>query len=190
MTRYELYVAEWKDCTRCHYSKRRTRVVLGKADSLPCDVAFIGEGPGVSEDRHGIPFYGQAGFLMEQIHSQSVPPHVTTAYTNIVGCIPLKEGTREKEDPDDECVEACTPRLQEFISLAAPRLIVCIGKQSSDWILDQSLKYAIEMPEGVPIVSITHPSAINRQPWVNREPAFQQCVITIRTAIKKYVLGG
>lgn len=185
MTRYELYVSNWQGCTRCKYHERRKHVVTGKATSLPCDVLFVGESPGQSEDCHGVPFYGQAGDTMDKIEKASVPPHLTVGYNNLIGCFPLDE-ERQKEDPDDECVIACIPRLIEWIALCNPKLIVCVGKHAEDW-LDQKMKVSIPVPKHVPIVAIKHPAAIAREPWVQRGLSVDQCVITIKTAIKKHI---
>lgn len=186
MTRYELYVKTWKNCTNCHYHERRKKVVLGSAEELPCDVLFIGESPGESEDVHGVPFFGQAGFVMEDIRRQAIPAHVHVAYNNLTGCYPLGDDG-EKEDPDDDCVKICSPRLKEFIALASPRLIITVGKLSHEW-LDRSLKVHIPMPQGIPIVGIVHPAAILRQPFIQRELSVRQCVITVRKAVQKHIL--
>lgn len=185
MTRYELYVSQWKDCDRCRYAKKRKRVVTGSAEALPCDVLFIGESPGESEDVHGVPFFGQAGFVLEDIRRRAVPADLTVAINNLTGCYPLDEN-REKEDPDDDCVKICSPRLKTFVELANPKLIVTVGKHSADW-LDTKNKLHIPLPAKVPIVGIMHPAFILRQPFIQRDISVQQCVVTVRNAVKKYI---
>lgn len=185
MTRYELYVKTWKDCGLCHYARTRKRVVLGRADELPCDVLFVGEAPGESEDVHGIPFFGQAGMLLDEIIRKGVPEGVSVAINNLTGCIPIDGG--EKGEPDYDCVKACSPRLKQFVDLANPKLLVTVGKHSTEW-LDQTWKEAIQLPSGLPQVSIVHPAAILRQPYVNRELSVQHCIVTVRNAVRKHVL--
>lgn len=45
--------------------------MLGRGD-IPCDLLFIGEAPGVSEDALGQPFIGPAGKLLDQLIKSSV----------------------------------------------------------------------------------------------------------------------
>src|SRR5688572_27705229 len=49
---------------------RALNVVLARGD-LPCDVLFIGEAPGDSEDVTGNPFTGPAGSLLDDIITQA-----------------------------------------------------------------------------------------------------------------------
>lgn len=186
MTRYQLYVRDWKDCTACRYHERRKRVVTGSAEALPADVCFVGESPGESEDVHGIPFYGQAGFLLQDIRTKAIPPEITVAINNLTGCYPLDENG-EKEDPDDDCVKICSPRLKTFIELANPKLIVTVGKHSTEW-LDTKNKRHIPMPKGVPIVSIMHPAAILRLPYIHREDSVRHCIVVVRNAVREHIL--
>lgn len=186
-TRYELYRDEWKNCTLCHYSKTRKKVVTGRASELPADVLFVGESPGESEDVHGIPFYGQSGLLMDQIIARSLPDGVSHAINNLIGCYPLDEH-REKEDPDPDCVMICSSRLKTFASLCAPKLVVTVGKHAAAW-LDPANKVHIPIAPGVPRVEIVHPAFILRRPWVMRDLDVQQCVVTIKRAVRQHVLG-
>lgn len=61
---YSSHVERWKDCEGCSLRDRRTRVVLYRG-KIPCDVLFIGEAPGESEDVVGVPFVGPAGKLLD-----------------------------------------------------------------------------------------------------------------------------
>ncbi|MFN2167854.1 MAG: uracil-DNA glycosylase family protein, partial [Anaerolineae bacterium] len=47
-------------CTRCQLSQGRTRAVPGEGPEN-AKVMFIGEAPGVHEDKSGKPFVGAAG---------------------------------------------------------------------------------------------------------------------------------
>lgn len=61
---YQQHVADWRACTGCTLSERRNRVVLFRG-SVPCDVLFVGEAPGESEDVVGTPFVGPAGKFLD-----------------------------------------------------------------------------------------------------------------------------
>jgi len=49
-------------CEKCELHKSRTKSVFGKG-SPDAKIMFIGEAPGESEDREGLPFVGRAGKL-------------------------------------------------------------------------------------------------------------------------------
>lgn len=57
---------DWNDCVRCPLFQTRTQVVHIRG-AVPCDIAFVGEGPGTVEDAKGVPFIGPSGGMMEQI---------------------------------------------------------------------------------------------------------------------------
>lgn len=188
-TRWELHVSSWKDCTKCGLHGVRQNVVFGRG-SVPCDVVFVGQAPGRSENVLGTPFIGPAGREMDNIIKDALAatPQVKFALTNLVGCIPLVGGV-EKE-PDIDSIKACAPRLVEFVSLASPSLIVCVGRladtHTSPW---YKLATKLLDPEGKPIprVAITHPSAILKAQTSQQGFMRRRCVIAIRDAVEKYV---
>src|SRR4029077_5190856 len=54
-------------CTKCsHLACSRTQTVFGVGNPA-ADLMFIGEAPGVDEDRQGEPFVGRAGQLLTRI---------------------------------------------------------------------------------------------------------------------------
>lgn len=121
-------------CTKCGLCSRRRNVVLFRGN-LPCDVLFIGEAPGESEDMIGVPFVGPAGNQLAKmwtaacayIGEGSSPNY---GITNIVGCIPRTPsdiGTGEIRTPHKEEAAACQPRLLEILALASPQKIVLLG---------------------------------------------------------------
>jgi uracil-DNA glycosylase family 4 len=193
---FSLHVQNWSNCQRCEYSTRRTKVCLGRG-TVPCDIVFLGEAPGKSEDVTGQPFVGPAGHLMDEIIRQSVPKDVTYALTNLVGCIPLDEDSEKFSEPSDESVTACAPRLQAFVALAKPQLIVCVGSCARDW-LDTSKKKHIPLmstwtsPDGkkthIPRVSVVHPSHILQSNVAMRGFAIRKSVVTITNAVDKYII--
>jgi uracil-DNA glycosylase len=65
-TLWSAHVDDWKDCTRCPLHTVRSNVVLARG-SIPCDILFVGEAPGRSEDALGKPFVGPAGILLDEM---------------------------------------------------------------------------------------------------------------------------
>lgn len=181
MTPYQKHVAKWKDCTRCSLCEGRSRVVLAKG-RIPCDVLFVGEAPGASEDSIGRPFVGPAGHLLDEMIAEALkvlnfPSDYRLAFTNLVACIPLGDDGDKVKDPPKEAIQACAPRLQEFIALAKPDLIVAVGKLSA--------KYLI--PQGVAGEQIIHPAAILRADISQRGLLIQRTVVTLGDAFESLV---
>ncbi len=65
-SKYQEYKKQWKGCKRCPLYKTRRKIVHCRG-SLPCDIFFLGEAPGDSEDLLGKPFVGPAGKLLDRI---------------------------------------------------------------------------------------------------------------------------
>ncbi len=187
MTDWQVHVQQWAGCTRCELARGRRRpVVLGKGQ-LPADVFFCGEAPGQSEDVLGDPFEGPAGHLLDWIIRQAVPPSVTYAIGNLVGCLPRDEGGSKVAQPPEEAIQACKPRVQDLVRMCQPRLIVRVGKLATDY-LTQGYKYSVKLPDPVPpMVDILHPAAILRMPYAARRGARQRCVVVVRNAVEEYL---
>lgn len=72
MTTWLEHVEKWRDCMRCPLSEQRSNIVLARG-TVPCDVLFVGEAPGASEDALGQPFVGPAGHLLDQVIERALP---------------------------------------------------------------------------------------------------------------------
>ena len=190
LTPFARHRIKWNACTACPLCKTRLNVVLARGQ-VPCDILFIGEAPGASEDVIGQPFVGPAGRLLDDIIKASVPGctemskdgctevwccNYRIAFTNLVCCIPVTGG--DKNEPPLESIKACAPRLVEFMVLCRPKLIVTVGKLSDKW--------AGRATEGMPLpkwASIVHPAAILRMDSAQRGLAVQRCVATLGDAV-------
>lgn len=192
-TPLQQWIAEWKDCKRCPLHKTRTQVVHGRgtipSDRLDlCQVLFIGEAPGDSEDVTGQPFSGPAGFLLDDVIQQAVPLDVLYAVTNLVGCIPRNEEGRKSGEPDYEEIDACKPRLEKFVRLCDPKLIVTVGKLAMEY-TEPGIRTSVKLHKTIPMVNITHPAAILRMPFLGRGLAVRRCVVQISKAVQEHVKG-
>jgi DNA polymerase len=187
---WEKHVAAWQDCKRCHLHKTRDRVVLARGD-MPCDILYVGEGPGHSEDGKGLPFVGAAGKVQDGIIADALAaanvPGLTWAFVNLLGCIPLdSQGIDKVDRPPDECVRACAPRLTECFALFKPKLVVCLGNDAADW-LNGKRGHGGPVAPDVPRVKTVHPAAILRAG--GGAVAYQlrrQSVATLATAIRTH----
>lgn len=177
------YKARWgKGCGSVD-CKRASHVVLARG-KIPCDVLFIGEAPGVSEDTLGVPFVGQAGKLLDQIIARAIEdiePAPRIALTNLVGCIPLDEESRKTMEPDADTIAQCSQRLQDFVNLSSPRMIVLVGRLAEDW-LDPRYKTEVKFPD-VPVIKIIHPAAILRMNVATQGLSVQRCIVDLNSAM-------
>lgn len=189
-TPLQLHIANWKNCTRCHLCHDRQNVVLYRG-KIPCDLLFIGEAPGDSEDTFALPFYGPAGYLLNDILKAALPDNARYAIGNLIGCIPYEQvgDTRKITKPPYESVLECRPRVEEFITLAKPKALIAVGDEARDY-LTPGYKYSIAVPKSVYRAEITHPSAILRAKEAQKGLAIQRCVIVIRNTYAKVMSGS
>lgn len=184
MAPWPRFVERWKDCQLCPLGEQRDRIVLARG-SLPCDVLFIGEAPGDSENALGQPFKGPAGKKLDKIIERSVPPEVTYALTNLVCCYPrdAKMSDSDNHQPSPDEIRACRPRLYEFINIAQPRLIVCVGALATAWVPHDN---------GVPCVDIIHPASTfpPRMPLAQANMALDNCAVIVRRAVSDMLESG
>ncbi len=143
-------------CTRCILSKTRNKAVPGKG-SLTADIMFIGEGPGLNEDKTGDPFVGQAGRILDEMLASINLKRGDVFITNMVKCRPPKN-----RDPLVEELEACKDYLDAQIELIAPKVIVCLGRFSfGKFFPDEKIGQARGKPrewKGILIYPIYHPA--------------------------------
>lgn len=175
MTAYQQHVKDWGTCTRCPLHLTRKRVVLVRGQ-LPCDVLFVGEAPGRSEDVLGQPFVGPAGQLLDRIIKSADRRVTIYAFTNLVACIPLGDDGNKTAEPSHESILACRPRLGNLIKIAQPKLVACVGSLAED-----------HVPElvSVPIVHIVHPAAILRAPTAQQGMMVKKAVVTLAAALEE-----
>ena len=173
---YKEHRLKWKQCTKCDLCHKRNKVIFARG-VIPCDVLFIGEAPGSSEDVIGKPFIGPAGNLLQQIINDAFGTDGPSyAMTNLIGCIP-KDRVGAKIEPPPESIKACAPKLLEFFEMAKPKLVVFVGRLA--------LKHAAKsLPlKGVLRSDIIHPAAILRADVSQKGLAIQRTRIILADAV-------
>lgn len=183
------HVERWKNCTKCPLCRQRDRICLARG-TIPCDVLFIGEAPGASEDATGLVFDGPAGMLLDSrdpkrpgIIQRAFEPWrvpgvepLWYALCNLVACFPGEAKARGENEPAREEILACRPRLREFINVAQPKLIVCVGVLATEY---------VDHCDTVKCVDVVHPAAILRMPLAQKQMAVQKTVVVIRNAVER-----
>lgn len=176
---YQSHVNKWSNCTRCELSEGRRKVVLVRGQ-LPCDILFIGEAPGESEDVIGTPFVGPAGKLLDHIIKHSIDGHtIRYALTNLVGCFPKEQKATKNHAPPEECIKACSPRLDEVYRMARPDVVVRVGALAVKWV-DKLFDW---QPNHT--VDLVHPAFILRQDVVSQQSEIDRSIAKLKAAIEQ-----
>ncbi|MEM0437794.1 MAG: type-4 uracil-DNA glycosylase [Candidatus Micrarchaeia archaeon] len=129
--------AQVKQCDKCPLHKSRTNAVPGEGNPH-AKIMLVGEAPGENEDLQGRPFVGRAGQLLNEMLSENGLTRDDVFITNIVKCRP--PGNR---DPEPEEKAACSPYLDQQVEALQPRVIVCLGRHSAEYLFT---KYGLEFP--------------------------------------------
>jgi len=120
----EAIAAEVRTCSACRLHLERTSAVPGEGHP-DTEVVFVGEGPGMHEDRQGRPFVGRAGELLNRMLAAVGWRRDEVFITNVVKCRP--PGNR---DPEPDEIAACAPFLRRQLELLDPALVVTLGRHS------------------------------------------------------------
>jgi len=182
MTPYQKLKSDWCNCQKCPLHLTRKKVVQMRGD-LPCDMLFVGESPGESEDALGAPFVGPAGRLLDEQIELSYPDvkiMVKMAFINLVACWPKPQG-QKKRDPTKAEIIACSPRLKALAGFARPRAIVCVGGLAEKWVPH----LLPDLVDRVPMSGITHPAWILRLDPARKPLADEKNVAQLRDAFEE-----
>lgn len=150
---------QWKNCTQCAIGAAACRHVFGRG-ALPCDVLFVGEAPGRSEDAVGEPFVGASGKLLDHwIQAASTLYDFSWFITNAIACRSFDEETNANRRPTEVELSNCRPRLVETIALANPKIILAIGHVAFD---ELTTLNAVGAFKGIVLDKVYHPSYVLR----------------------------
>jgi len=152
---------EASTCTRCRLAETRTQVVFGVGDR-DADLLFIGEAPGMHEDKQGEPFVGAAGQLLTRMLAGIGMTREQVYIANVLKCRP--PGNR---DPQEDEIETCTPWLVEQISLIQPNVIVTLGNFATKFVLQTQqgitrMRGSVYPWHGRKVIPTFHPAAVLR----------------------------
>jgi DNA polymerase len=157
----DVVAKEAATCTRCRLADTRTQVVFGVGNP-DAELMFIGEAPGLHEDKQGEPFVGAAGQLLTRMLEGIGRTREEVYIANILKCRP--PGNR---DPLPDEIETCTPWLVETISVIQPALIVTLGNFATKYVLQTQtgitrMRGSVYEWHGRKVIPTFHPAAILR----------------------------
>jgi DNA polymerase len=170
----------WANCQGCPLAQERRNVVFGhgQAERVPIFdaggsmitvgglVMIVGEAPGDNEDKHGLPFIGQAGQLLDQyLGVASARDDVIEAYEMVTSSQKMSDAQRdpwksrlkslllqefyftnivmcrpmENRDPTPKEMTACRTRLLEQIYTVDPVFIIAAGKIAAEALVGRKM---------------------------------------------------
>ncbi len=158
-----------------HCELKRGARNLVFSDGRPgAHVLVLGEAPGRDEDLEGRPFVGRAGQLLDRMFAAiglsrtSEDPARALYITNVMAWRPP-----QNRDPTPEEVAMMLPFVERHIALAAPKLIVVMGNTPLSALFNTKgitrLRGKWMEALGRPVLPMTHPAYLLRNPEAKRE---------------------
>ncbi|MCS6937982.1 MAG: uracil-DNA glycosylase [Roseiflexaceae bacterium] len=153
---------EVRACTACRLHQSAMRAVPGEG---PADakVMFIGEAPGLNEDRQGRPFVGAAGQFLEELLGLAGLRRSEVFIANVI-----KHRPPNNRDPEPDEIAACSQFLDRQIAALNPLVIVTLGRFSmARWFPGEKISRIHGQPrwvDGRMIIPMMHPAAALHQP--------------------------
>lgn len=151
-------------CTQCAELVSNRRSVVFGSGNPRASLAFVGEAPGMEEDRQGLPFVGAAGQLLTKMIEAIRLKRDEVYIANVLKCRPPGNRTpRPKE------IENCEPYLVAQLSFIQPKVICALGTFAAQTLLKtttpiSSLRGRVHEFQGIPVVCTFHPAYLLRNP--------------------------
>jgi DNA polymerase len=158
-------------CRGCDLYKTATQVVFG-AGPRAARVMLVGEQPGDQEDRHGEPFVGPAGTVLDTALAEAGIPRGRVYVTNAVKHFKWEPRGKRRihKKPRVSEIKACRPWLEAELRAIKPAVVVCLGASAAQAVLGSQFKLMQQRGKILPstladrVVATIHPSAVLRAP--------------------------
>ncbi|MDA8278184.1 MAG: uracil-DNA glycosylase [Actinomycetota bacterium] len=121
--RLEVLAQEAMGCQRCELAATRSQVVFSSGGPNS-SLVVVGEAPGASEDKDGVPFIGRSGQLLTRLISEEIGLDRTRYYiTNVVKCRPP-----ENRRPSAGEISACSYLLAGQLEVVDKKVVLAVGE--------------------------------------------------------------
>ncbi len=142
---------------RCKLKASATQPVY-EIEPPKSEIVFIGEAPGLNEDKLGRPFVGAAGKLLDELLRGIGYTREDVYVTNVV-----KYRPPENREPSLEEKEACRVWVNAELIFLKPKVIIPLGRHALERFLpDQQISLvhgqAFSHPSNIPIFAMYHPA--------------------------------
>jgi uracil-DNA glycosylase len=181
-------------CRECPIGEHATQSVVGEGPRR-AKLMLVGEQPGDQEDRHGRPFVGPAGRLLDAALEKAGITRAEVFVTNAVKHFKfeLRGKRRMHKSPRQSEAMACLHWLQDEIAIIKPTAIVALGARAAQSLTDSAVAVTrmrgqwIVRTDGLPVLITVHPSSLLRiREEADRAAAFEAFVNDLKTARKGY----
>ncbi len=188
-------------CRGCDLYKAATQVVFGSGPKT-ARVMFVGEQPGDQEDRHGEPFVGPAGAVLQKALDEAGIPRDAAYLTNAVKHFKWEPRGKRRihKKPRISEIKACRPWLEAELKAVKPVVVVCLGATAAQAVLGPKFKLMQQRGQPLPsppslgsgpgggqmqVVATIHPSSVLRAPdSEGRRAAYDMLVTDLKVAAK------
>lgn len=137
------------------------------SDSEP-PVCFIGEAPGRTEQRKGMPFVGASGRVLDEL-LESIGLNRLDAYiTNVVKYRPMADG--KNREPSRQEVSESLPYLRRELRLVKPKVLCTLGNHALRAVVADAPRVStahgtrLTTRKGKPVLALYHPAVALYQP--------------------------
>lgn len=156
-------------CPVCNeYLKPGKQLVFG-VGNLNADIFFCGEAPGAEEEDRGEPFVGPAGQLLTKIIKAMGLDREQVYIGNIMNWRPETATALGNRPPSIQEMAFCLPYLRAQIQIVQPKVLVALGKTTTDGLLGPDSKRRMSAIRGqwqsfmsIPLMVTFHPSYLLR----------------------------
>ena len=158
-------------CRACPLWRSGIQTVFGEGP-IGARVMFVGEQPGLEEDRAGKPFVGPAGRLLDQALAEAGINRREVYVTNVVKHFKWESKGQQHihKKPNASEVAACFSWLEAEIRVVKPAVLVCLGATAAQALLGRDFRVSRQRGEWVQsslaprVMATAHPSSILRAP--------------------------
>lgn len=175
-------------CTACALNTSRAQTVFG-AGNKKADWLIVGDKPSTEDDQCGQLFTGQQGELLTAMLGAISLTRQQVYLASIVKCMPA-----DKRDAEPAETEICLQYLKQQITLLQPKLILVVGQQAAQRLLNSHstlarLRQKVHMLEGfnIPVIVTYHPASLLSMP-VNKREAWHDLLFAQKTISTASVL--
>lgn len=157
-------------CRACPLWETGTQTVFGEG-AANAEAMFVGEQPGDQEDRHGEPFVGPAGRVLDEAFELAGIDRGSIYLTNAVKHFKWEARGKRRIHAKPSWSEqmACRAWLEAELAVVRPRVLVCLGASAAQSLLGKQFRVTksrgrwLESELAERVTATIHPSAILRQ---------------------------
>src|SRR5256714_846579 len=178
-------------CTKCpHLASSRTQTVFGVGNP-DAELMFIGEAPGLDEDRQGEPFVGRAGQLLTKIIKAMGFAREEVYIANVLKCRPdMPAGAFGNRAPTPQEMQTCRPYLVEQIDIIQPKVVVALGAVAVEGLLGtrgamRDLRGRWHSYNATPLMITYHPAYLLRNQAPSEKRKVWEDMLQVLERLKK-----